>query len=236
LVPLLGPAAHKAVRQRMLLLRKASLARIQELTGATDADLKRYRGDLQRSPLPDQLLGRGAGPAYVQELPQGALLYLLVRALRPARVIETGVRPGYSTAWVLSALDDNGSGSLTSLGPGSPTGRVAGVHEATVGQFVAPALRTRWTLVLGNTEDHLQRLLADGGPIDLFFYDNGPDGNRAWFELRSAWQVLAPHGLLLAHHVEANPVWTEFCRWQGLVPQILDPGPPPLGALPMQGG
>jgi hypothetical protein len=218
----------------MLLLRTASLERIRKLSGVSESELRRYRQDLHGRELPDLLLGRGAGAAYVQELPQGALLYLLVRALRPRRVVETGVRPGYSTAWILSALDDNGQGTLTSLGPGTMNGRASGVHEGTVGEFVAPSLRSRWTLVLGNTEDRLAGILADGVPVELFFYDNGPDRDRTWFELRCAWQALAPKGVLLAHHVDANPVWTEFCRWQGVPLQLLDPGPPPLGALPVE--
>lgn len=230
---LLRPAARKAIRQRMLLLRSNSLGRIAELTGASDTELKEFRRDLAQSDLPDLLLNRGAGSAFVQELPHGALLYLLVRALRPKRAVETGIRPGYSTAWVLAAMEANGMGELTSLGPGTANGRAKGVHDVSVGQFVAPALRARWTLVLGNTPEQLDGILARGAGIDLYFYDNGPEADRARFELRRAWQSLTPHGLLLAHHADATPAWAEFCRAQGLAPQFLDPGPPPLGALAM---
>jgi predicted O-methyltransferase YrrM len=233
--PLLRPAARKALRQRMLLLRSAALDRLRQMTGASAEQLKGYRRELFASDLPDLLLARGAGSAFVQELPQGALLYLMVRALRPHRVVETGVRPGYSTAWLLAGLAANAVGELTSLGPGSSAGRPPAVHEVTVGQFVAPSLRARWTLVLGNTEEHLERILRDGPAVDLFFYDNGPERGRAWFELRSAWSSLAPRGVLLAHHVDANPVWAEFCRRQGVPLGLLDPGPPPMGALTMQG-
>lgn len=230
---LLSAAARKATRQRMLLLRQASLDRIVALTGVPPEALRRYRSELSESDVADLLLQRGAGLPFARELPQGALLYLLVRALRPRRVIETGVRPGYSTAWLLAGLDANAEGELVSLGPGPTAGRSAGVHEVTVGQFVAPSLRGRWTLVLGNTEDHLRSMLAQGG-ADLFFYDNGPDLARAQFELRAGWSALSPRGILLAHHVDANSAWIEFCRGQGLPPQLLDPGPPPMGALAVQ--
>jgi predicted O-methyltransferase YrrM len=232
---LLTPAARKAVRQRMLLFRQASLDRISALTGATDLDLKGYRRELSESEIPDALLYRGAGLPFTRELPQGALLYLLVRALRPTSVIETGVRPGYSTAWILAGLEANEHGELTSLGPGPTAGRSPGVHEVAVGQFVAPSLRTRWTLVLGNTEERLAEIV-DARPIDLFFYDNGPDAGRARFELRTAWPGLSARGVILAHHVDANPAWGEFCRAQGLASQLLDPGPPPMGALSVQHG
>ncbi len=231
---LISPAARKAVRQRMLLFRQAALDRISALTGASAADLQGYRRELRESDLTEVLVQRGAGLAFTQELPQGALLYLLVRACRPTRVLETGVRPGYSTAWILAALEANRHGALTSLGPGPTAGRSHGVHEFGVGQLVPPALRSRWTLALGNTEDRLRELLTGLRPVDLFFSDNGPDVARARSELHAAWESLAPTGLLVAHHVDANVAWADFCRLQGLPTQILDPGPPPMGALAMR--
>ncbi|MGA3021753.1 MAG: class I SAM-dependent methyltransferase [Thermoplasmata archaeon] len=227
----LSPAARKGIRQRMLLFRQASLERISRLTGSSLTELGRFRRELKEADLPDTLVDRGAGVAFTRELPQGALLYLVVRASHPRRVVETGVRPGYSTAWILAALDANGEGELTSLGPGPITGRVSGVRDVTVGQFVPPSLRTRWTLALGNSEDRLREILAGSNDVDLFLYDNGPVASRARFELRAAWEVLSPRGILLAHHTEANSAWADFCRNQGLVPQMLDPGPPPMGGL-----
>ncbi|MGA8710344.1 MAG: class I SAM-dependent methyltransferase [Thermoplasmata archaeon] len=227
----LTPAARKGIRQRMLLFRQASLERIGRLTGATLPEVYRFRRELRESDLPDTLLDRGDGVAFTRELPQGALLYLVVRAARPARVVETGVRPGYSTFWILAALEANGEGELTSLGPGPTAGRASGVREVSVGQFVPPALRTRWTLALGNSEERLREILAGSYGVDLFFYDNGPVASRARFELRAAWEALSPRGILLAHHTEANSAWADFCRNQGVVPQMLDSGPPPMGGL-----
>ncbi|HTT44668.1 MAG TPA: class I SAM-dependent methyltransferase [Thermoplasmata archaeon] len=227
----LTPAARKGIRQRMLLFRSASLERISKLTGASLSELGRFRRELREGDLPDTLLDRGAGVAFTRELPQGALLYLIVRASQPRRVVETGVRPGYSTAWILAGLNANGVGELTSLGPGPTTGRAAGVRDVTVGQFVPPVLRARWTLALGNSEERLREILAGSRSADLFLYDNGPVASRARFELRAAWEALSPRGVLLAHHIEANSAWSDFCRNQGVEPQLLDPGPPPMGAL-----
>ena len=230
---LLTPAAARAIRHRMILLRQTATRRIEALTGVGEAELRRYHREIAESGLPDTLLQRGAHSSFTRELPQGGLLYVLVRALRPARVVETGVRPGYSTAWILAALRANDAGELVSLGPGSSAGRVRGLEDGTVGQLVPPALRARWTLVLGNSEERLAGIL-DASPLDLFFYDNGPDVARARFELRNAWAALSPRGVVLAHRVDANSAWSEFCRAQGLPVQILDPGPPPLGALGMR--
>lgn len=220
----------------MLLERRAALERLSSLSSHKVDELRRYHRELVQSDLADRLLARGASPAFLREFPHGALLYVLVRATRPKRVVETGVRPGYSTAWILAGLEANGLGELSSLGPGPTSGRAPGVENVAVGQFVPPSLRARWTLVLGNTEDRLRSILADTREVDLFLYDNGPDADRARFELKSAWEALAENGILLAHHVEANRAWSDFCRWQGLPDQILDPGPPPLGALSMRRG
>ncbi len=228
---LLTPAARKAVRQRMLFLRSASLERLRRLTGVSEGDLQQYRRELRESELPDLLLRRGAGLAFTQELPQGALLYLAVRAARPDRVVETGVRPGYTTAWILAAMERAGRGELVSLGPGPVAGRASAVQHVGVGQLVPPSLRGRWTLALGNSEDRLREILGGNGRVDLFLYDNGPDATRARFELRAAWDALSPRGLLLAHRVDASSAWAEFCARQGLASQVLDPGPPPMGAL-----
>ncbi len=227
----ISPAARKAIRQRMLFLRSASLEKVRRLTGASSEQLQAYHRELRSGELADVLLRRGAGLAFTRELPQGALLYLLVRAARPDRVVETGVRPGYSTAWILAALGAADHGQLVSLGPGPTTGRSNGVQNASVGQLVPPALRARWTLALGNSEGRLREILATSSSIDLFLYDNGPDAARARFELRAAWDVLSPKGILLAHRIDASPAWAEFCSLQGLPTQVLDPGPPPMGAL-----
>lgn len=216
--------------QRMFHLHQTSLDRLAELTGTEPSEIRRFRKELLESGFADTLLLRGAGLAFTEELPQGALLHLWVRAQRPDLVVETGVRPGYSTAWILSALEANGQGELVSIGPGSPRGRAPGIREMTVGQLVPPALRGRWTLMLGPHELRVSEVLARGG-VDLFFSDNAPNPDLARFELRTAWVALSRRGFLMVHHTDSSPVWTEFCRGQGLPPQILDPGPPPLGVL-----
>lgn len=231
---LLRPAVKRSIRQRMLRYRQESLGRVSDLTGVSPVDLQSLRRELSASALPDLLIRRGAGLPFTLEFPQAPLLYLLIRGQRPRTVIETGVRPGYTTAWILAALEANGEGALHSLGPG-PTGhRIQSVRDVTVGQFVPPALRGRWTLVLGNTEDNLRELLARERPVDLFLSDNGPDADRARFELHAAWAALSPRGILLAHHADASPAWADFCRAQGVAEQILDPGPPRLGAVGMR--
>ncbi|MCI4322309.1 MAG: class I SAM-dependent methyltransferase, partial [Thermoplasmata archaeon] len=124
-----------------------------------------------------------------------------------------------------------GSGELLSLGPGTHLGRANGISPLSVGSFVPPALRHRWTLVLGNTEERFETLVRPEHSTDLVFVDRGEDLDRTRFELHHAWESLGPNGLLLAHHVDANSAWSDLCHAQGLPPQLLEAGPPPMGAL-----
>jgi hypothetical protein len=43
------------------------------------------------------------------------ITYLLLRAIKPATVVELGTFHGWSTTWILSALRDNGTGTLHSF-------------------------------------------------------------------------------------------------------------------------
>lgn len=233
---LLPAAARKALRHRLLAEHASWYPALGGLTGATAGEVRGYLRELHAAELADRLIDRGADAAFAREFPQGPALYALVRALKPRRAVETGVRPGYSSAWILAALDRNGRGELTSVGPGSSAGRTPGVENVSVGQFVPPSLRARWILQLGNTEERLRALLGELHDLDLFLYDNGTDARRARFELRSAWSTLSERGVLLAHHADATPAWGEFCRGQGVPPQLLDRGPPALGALAMRDG
>ena len=55
----------------------------------------------------------------------GAFLYLLVRAIRPRRILELGTANGYSTIWMAMALEDAGpAGEMKAVLPGDgPTAR-----------------------------------------------------------------------------------------------------------------
>ena len=213
------------------MFRRAALDRVCQLSGVSAAELQRYRRELKESGLPDVLLQRGAGAAFTRELPQGSLLYLLVRAARPERVVETGVRPGYSTAWMLAALDANGTASSCPWVPAPPPGARPPCRTFRSASSSRPVCAPAGPSPSGTRRIGFGRSSAATHRVDLFFYDNGPDGARARFELRAAWDALSERGILLAHHVDATPAWADFCRLQGLAPQVLDSGPPPLGAL-----
>jgi len=138
---------------------------------------------------------------------QGALLYALVRVFQPEVVVETGVGPGGSSAFILNALERNGFGRLYSIDlPGYdkvyyPTiGKAYDEHIPPgfdVGWLIPPWLKSRWTLIIGDARTELPRLLKKLETIDMFLHDSLHTYNHMMFEYIVAHKHLKSSGLLL---------------------------------------
>jgi predicted O-methyltransferase YrrM len=150
---------------------------------------------------------------------EGTFLYALVRALRPATIIETGTASGISTSYLLGALHRNGFGRLISIdlpfeagGPGELLPIVAGTSIAMddsspvppgkdPGWAVPAELRGRWDLRLGDARELLPEALAEVETIDVFFHDSLHTREHMLFEFEAAWSHLVPGGILVADDV-----------------------------------
>src|SRR5262245_58058523 len=138
------------------------------------------------------------------------LLYYCTRLHRPAVVVETGVFDGFSSAFLLKALRDNGHGRLCSIDLPARTPERASTDRmpfdtlpdgAEPGWIVPDGLRGRWTLRLGCSRTVLPPCLAQLGTIDMFFHDSlHTHAHMAW-EYAAAWPALAGDGLLLSDDV-----------------------------------
>jgi hypothetical protein len=97
--------------------------------------------------------------------------YSIVRALRPARVLETGTHDGLGSTAILAALERNGFGELISIDPQPGTG-----------WLVPDRLAGRWQPLRGTSYEVMPSL----GTIDLFIHDSlhTPDCER--WELETA--------------------------------------------------
>jgi predicted O-methyltransferase YrrM len=167
---------------------------------------------------------------------EGLRLYRLLRELRPEVAVETGVCNGVSTAFVLLALEDNGTGHLHSIDLPEVAGEEYeegafwdGKGGAVIppgkepGWMVPPGLRERWDLVLGRSQDQLPALLDRVGEIDFFMHDSEHSYECMSFEFRAAWGALREGGVLVADDVNVNEAWDEFTREVGREPQALGP-------------
>lgn len=97
---------------------------------------------------------------------EGKTLYALIRAIKPARVLEIGVAQGCSTTHILSALDKNGSGELVSVD-----------ILANAGALVPQGLRERWRFV---AQDAITFLTENKITTDFVFEDGLHE--RDWTE------------------------------------------------------
>ena len=98
----------------------------------------------------------------------GRLCYAACRVLRPDVVVETGVAYGVTSAYVLQALAENGSGTLQSIDL-PPLGTAA---EKYVGYFVPKELRKQWKLRIGSARKLLPEVLQQTGGADIFIHDS----------------------------------------------------------------
>ncbi|MCI4355065.1 MAG: class I SAM-dependent methyltransferase [Thermoplasmata archaeon] len=200
---------------------QVSRGALERLTRRPVEELDGFFAEL--APLQSDLL-RSVGPLpSAGALMQGPLLYVLVRALRPRRLIETGISSGYSARLILEALARNGGGHLTSIGidvfgrtpqPGEAPTELAARH---VGWLVPDGLKDRWTLRIGPSEEQLPPLLDEGTrDLDVFLHDSLHQYATMHWEYASAWPCLSDGGLLASHDVHANRAWPDFLREQNL--------------------
>jgi len=163
-------------------------------------------------------------------MPEAELLYLVVRALRPRVVVETGVASGRSSAFILKALEDNAMGHLHSIDlpryPGNeipykefdaylPPGKESG-------WIIPKGLYRRWTLHLGVSRQILPGLLATLPGLDLFLHDSEHTYDNMLWEYETVWPHLASGGILLSHDVVWNPAFEDFCRGADAQSVVMD--------------
>lgn len=142
-------------------------------------------------------------------------LYLLVRALKPRVVIETGVCYGMSSAYILEALERNGNGELYSIDLGNTD------DEPPNDFFIPRRLLHRWNLIVGDVRDELRPLLQRLTEIDMFHHDSLHTYEHMMWEYETALPYIQPGGALSSHDVRtivdlgnpfgANP-FEVFCR------------------------
>jgi hypothetical protein len=178
-------------RQLDTLLREAGLNRIEEEV--------RRRIDLlpENAPFPRFLNG---------DFTLARLCYALGRALKPKRVVETGVCYGVTSAFLLQSLEENGGGVLHSVDM-PPLGKHA---EHFVGKLVPEALRSRWELHRGTSKSQLPQLLQQLGEIDFFIHDSLHTYRNMRRELSMVTPYLARPALVVSDDVDGNPAFGEW--------------------------
>lgn len=130
-------------------------------------------------------------------------VYVATRAIRPEKVIETGVANGSSSAFILAALEANGCGELVSVEL-SPDERI--------GQVIPPSLRHRWSLHRGDSLAVLPKLIAEHGPCCMFVHDSCHRYRHMRREYELAWPHIRPGGVLCSHDTLTTNAFPRFLR------------------------
>ena len=156
------------------------------------------KGQIDRYPLSS---GRGAMGDEVE------LLYCFVRLTKPELVVETGVGAGFSTAYILKALQINKEGKLYSIDFFN-TGEKCG-------WIIPDSLKERWELIRGLSGEVLHSLLDRLGSIDIFIHDSDHSYRNMMMEFRATWPFLKKGGIFLAHDIGRNDAFFDFCKEVG---------------------
>jgi predicted O-methyltransferase YrrM len=165
---------------------------------------------------------------------EGIRLYSLVREIQPEIAVETGVCNGFSTAFVLLALERNGAGELHSLDLPDVIGDVyepgtfwEGKRGAAIlpgrepGWVIPDELRGRWRLVIGRSQEKLPGLIDSLGTLDFFMHDSEHSYECMRFEFETAWAALREGGVLVADDWDWNAAFTEIAQETNRTPVTL---------------
>lgn len=189
--------------------------------GIAPTELDPFFGEL--GPLHARLVAEAGPVPSAGALMQAPLLYVIVRALRPQWIVETGISSGYSARLMLEAIRTNGSGHLDSIGVDNfgivaeRSAEIDRLKERRIGWLVPEELRSAWKLHVGTSQEQLPPLLAArSGPLELFLHDSLHQYATMHWEYTTAWPRIPPGGILASHDVHANRAWPEFLGAQGL--------------------
>jgi predicted O-methyltransferase YrrM len=119
---------------------------------------------------------------------EAEISYLLVRHFRPETLVEISPCGGWSSAWLLHALRDNGSGSLFSFD-------LVDLAPKNVPEELA---RGRWTFVQGDIRAHVDRLPPS---IDYVFMDSDHSSAFCRWYIETIFRRLAPGTPVSVHDV-----------------------------------
>jgi hypothetical protein len=133
----------------------------------------------------------------------------VVRHLRPARTVETGVARGFTSRVILEALERNRDGHLWSID--LPPALKPELHGQ-VGAAVVDGLHHRWSYIKGASAQRLPGLLSRLGQIDLFIHDSRHTEHTVRFELDRAWAALRPGGVLVVDDIDLNRGFESFTQ------------------------
>jgi len=169
------------------------LAAIAEVTGLPLSTLERFAREAETDPeLGDRLARRlrwRFDVKHRQLLGHRLGWYVLVRAVRPPLVCETGIYHGLGSLAILRALEANGA-------EGAPGELLSFDVSPDAGSIVDRSRHPTWRPVVGSTRDTLERAVM-GRRVAALFQDTPHTDENQSFEFGVAFRHSAPELLLV---------------------------------------
>jgi len=157
---------------------------------ASGVEASQYGMTKQR--MTDLALVASKGPRWA------TLIFDIVMALRPARVLEMGTAVGVSGAYIAAALEASDVGELVTIEYNSKS------YEVAQDTFSNLGLEQRVTAVLGTFEASLEPLMGSEPRFELVFKDgeHSESATNRWFE--SLASRLAPSAAFLLDDIRRD--------------------------------
>lgn len=131
--------------------------------------------------------------------------YALIRATKPAVVVETGVDRGLGTVVIAAALKRN-------AGEGFPGLVYATDILSDCGHLIAPDFKPFCRILLGDSVTLLKEFKE---PTDIFLHDSNHQPEYEWSEFLAIEPRLHPASLVLSDNSMASPKLREFAARLG---------------------
>lgn len=148
-----------------------------------------------------------------------SLIYHLVKHLKPAKCLETGVAYGWSSLAILLALQNIEGARLIS----NDMPYVNENNEDFVGIVVPENLKNKWDLQrLPDITGIPLALKKFDGKIDFCHYDSDKSYTGRKWSTPLLWNALCSQSLFISDDINDNVAFKEFCEEEKLNPVIVE--------------
>jgi len=144
-------------------------------------------------------------------------LYSLCLSYKPQIIVETGVANGFSSSYVLLALQNLEKGKLISLDDLIMPWQT----KEKIGYAIPKLLRERHTILVGNALKNLKNIPTEYGQIDVFIHDSDHSYKHMTSEFNIIWQNIKKGGFLISDDVGFNDAFIDFAEKNQRTPIII---------------
>ncbi len=146
-------------------------------------------------------------------------IFTITRALKPVRLVETGVAYGWSTlAMLLGTLETESARVISTDMPYPKMG-----NEPYVGYVIPEDLRQRWLLIRKPDILAVPKAIKHfGGTIDFAHYDSDKSYTGRMLTYPRLWQALRKGGIFISDDVQDNIAFKEFSHQIGVEPLVFE--------------